>query len=131
MVDEVLTSFERCCRDPVFLERFYARFLLESDEARAKFDGVDMKRQASVLRASLYHTLRAAAGYADATDKLRQLAESHSKRGHDIPPHLYDHWLRTLLTAVRESDPQADETLLQAWRTLLEKAIAVMISAYE
>ena len=43
---------ERCITALSFIDRFYARFLLSNAEVTARFQNVDLKRQAGVLRAS-------------------------------------------------------------------------------
>lgn len=130
-LDVFTHSMERCTRAPLFVERFYARFLLSSDEIAARFTGVDLKRQAGVLRASLYHVMRAAQGSPDGVLHLEEIAATHSKRGYDIAPKDYDHWLECLIAVAGETDPTFDATTEAAWRLHLGRAIAVMINRYD
>ena len=124
-------SLERCLAAPTFIQRFYAHFMLRSDEARAKFAKTDMKRQEHMLRTSLYMMLRAAQGADTGLAHLRDIARTHSQRGYDIPPHLYQHWLDSLLYVVREVDPRFDESVEEAWREGLRPAIEVMTTRYD
>lgn len=121
-------SLDRCIVVPGFLERFYARFLGSSPDVSRRFAHVDMARQASVLRASLYMVLRAAEGSADGRAHLESIAESHSQRGHDITSDLYALWLTSLLETAREVDPLFDGQTEHAWRTCVEPCIARMIA---
>ena len=125
---EFVRSMERCIARPAFLERFYARFLASSPEVAAKFARVDMKRQASVLRASLYHVVRAAQGMDDGRRHLEEIAESHSQRGHDIRPEHYEAWLDCLVSAARDVEPSFDATTEAAWRLHLGEAIGAMVA---
>lgn len=124
-------SLERCLMDESFVSRFYARFLLSSDEVAAKFASTDLARQASMLKRSLYLVARAAYGLEDGLQHLQAIAESHSRRGLDIPPHLYEHWLETLLQVMRETETRYDEELEQVWRSCLQPCIDRMTGAYE
>jgi hemoglobin-like flavoprotein len=125
---EFVRTMERCIARPAFFERFYTRFLASSPDIAAKFAKVDMKRQASVLRASLYHVMRAAQGMDDGLRHLEEIAESHSRRGHDIRPEHYETWLECLLAAARDVEPAFDATTEGAWRLHLGEAIHTMVA---
>lgn len=122
-VDRVRSSLDRCCTDKTFFQRFYARFLLTSDEVRQRFQGVDMRRQESVLRASLYLVLRAASGLEEGLDHLADIGRSHSRKGYDIRPPHYEHWLESLLRVVRETDREYDDEIGRAWEAVLRPCI--------
>lgn len=119
-------SLERCLADQTFTHRFYARFVLSSDDVADRFAKVDLKRQASVLRSSLYLILRAAMGRDEGIEHLEEVARTHSRKGHDIPPHLYAHWVDCLIAAARETDPHFTEQHEQHWRACLAPCIAVL-----
>ena len=119
-------SLQRCTSDPTFLQRFYARFLLSSDEVAAKFARVDIPRQSRILRTSLYLMCRAAAGFEDGLSHLREIATSHSRAKLDIGPHLYNIWLDCLVIVASETDPEFDDAVAQSWRATLQPCIAVM-----
>ena len=121
-------SLDRCTADPSFFHRFYARFMLSDPEIASRFQGVDMRRQASVLRSSLYLVLRAASGLEDGLAHLADVSRTHAKNGHDIGPHLYEHWLNALLAVVSETDPHYEEGVGQAWESTLRSCINVMIA---
>jgi truncated hemoglobin YjbI len=124
-------SLDRCVADPSFLARFYHRFQATNAQAAARFAHVDMARQERVLRASLYMILRAAQGGEDGLQHLAEIASSHSKQGHDIGPAEYEHWLASLLEAVRECDPDCSDTTLSAWRACIQPCVDVMVARYE
>ena len=119
-------SLERCLGQPTFTQRFYARFLLASDEVADRFAQVDLKRQASVLRSSLYLVLRASMGHEDGRDHLEDVAVKHGRMGLDIPSHLYDHWLECLIAAARECDPQFHAGYEASWRAVLLPCIDIV-----
>jgi hemoglobin-like flavoprotein len=120
---------EKALTRPTFLERFYAKFLGASPEIAAKFAHVDLKRQTAMLRASLYHVLRAAQGMDDGHRHLAEISDTHSRRGYDIRPEHYQVWLDCLIDAAREADPSLDATTEAAWRLHLGHAIGVMVAA--
>ena len=122
-------SIERCSRKPEFLRRFYALFLASSDEVARKFEHTDMRRQARLLKTSLY-ILMMASGESERVAHLERLAKLHSRAGLDIKPELYDLWLDRLLQAVAEFDPLLDPETATAWRRVLQPGIEFMKSRY-
>lgn len=123
-------SMERCIATPAFLERFYTHFLGSNPEIAKRFERVDLKRQTSMVRASLYHILRAAQGSSDGLIHLEEIADSHSQRGHDIQPAHYALWLDSLIEAAKETGPGLDAMTEAAWRFHLGNAIEVMVARY-
>jgi truncated hemoglobin YjbI len=123
-------SLERCLADATFTQRFYARFVRSSDEVADRFKHVDLKRQANVLRSSLYLVLRGAMGHSDGLDHLDDVARTHGKKGLDIPRHLYMHWLDCLLAAARETDPAFGAEHESHWRAALEPCIERLLRAH-
>ncbi|MEZ4337307.1 MAG: globin [Sandaracinaceae bacterium] len=102
-LDRFTRSLERCLADPSFTSHFYARFLLSSEDIARRFDGIDLKRQATVLKSSLYLVMRAAHGLEDGLDHLARIAESHSANHLGVEPHHYRLWLDALLAVMRET----------------------------
>ena len=125
-------SFERCLSRPGMLERFYELYLASSDEVRAKFARTDMKRQAGMLKASLFMLLSVAGEcpLPDAVAHLDRIAERHDRHHVNVEPHLYDLWLDCLVRAVREFDPRFDGRVEAAWRRVLGHGIAIMKASY-
>jgi hemoglobin-like flavoprotein len=132
LTDVFLASLKRCLAAPGFLAGFYDRFLASSDEVREKFGGVDMKRQARVLEDSLYVVAVAVQGEAGslARGDLPRIAERHSRRDLDIHPELYDLWVRCLVEAAREHDPQWSDDVATAWRQTLAFGVEYMRRRY-
>ena len=135
IASEVLARFEsslaRCINDPAFLVRFYDRFILVSDEVARRFEGIDVKRQARVLRTSLYLVARAASGFDDGVRHLEEIARTHDRRGYDIRPELYEHWLQSLLAVVEVVDPEYTTEVGEAWESTLRPCIDLMVSAWK
>jgi len=122
-------SIERCSCGPEFLRRFYALFLASSDTVARKFEQTDLRRQARLLRTSLY-IMMLASGALERVVHLERLAKLHSRAGLDIAPDLYDLWLDRLLQAVAEFDPLFDTETGTAWRRVLQPGIDFMKSRY-
>ena len=123
-------SLDRCLGDPLFVSRFYTRFLGTDAEVRERFANVDIDRQARALSSSLYLVLRAARGFEDGLYHLGEIAHSHAKHGYDIRPHHYEHWLETLLAVASEADPRYDDETRDAWEATLRPCIDRMIAAW-
>ncbi|HEY5790185.1 MAG TPA: globin [Gammaproteobacteria bacterium] len=122
-------SLERCSANGEFLERFYALFLASSGEVAAKFAHTDFRRQARMLRTSLY-IMMLSSDDDELGTHLEHLAQRHSSRDLDIRPELYDLWLDCLLQAVAEFDPRFDAAAAAAWRRVLQPGIEYMKSRY-
>ena len=122
-------SIERCSSSPDFLRRFYTLFLASSDTVAKKFEHTDLRKQARLLKTSLY-IMMMASGESERIVHLEQLARRHSRTELDIKPELYDLWLDRLVQAVKEFDPQFDLETETAWRRVLQPGIEFMKSRY-
>jgi len=122
-------SIERCSRNPEFLRRFYALFLASSDAVAKKFEQTDLRKQARMLKTSLY-TMMLASSESERVAHLERLAQLHSRAGLDIKPELYDLWLDKLVQTVSECDPLFDTETGTAWRRVLQPGIEFMKSRY-
>lgn len=122
-------SIERCSCKPEFLHRFYTLFLASSDTVAKKFERTDLRKQARLLKTSLY-IMMLASGESERIVHLERLAKRHSRAALDIKPELYDLWLDRLVQAVKEFDPMFDMETETAWRRMLQPGIEFMKSRY-
>lgn len=122
-------SIERCSCRPEFLRRFYTLFLASSDMVAKKFERTDLRKQARLLKTSLY-IMMLASGESERIVHLERLAKLHSRAELDIKPELYDLWLDRLVQAVKEFDPMFDAETETAWRRMLQPGIEFMKSRY-
>ena len=122
-------SLERCSGRPDFLRRFYVLFLASSDVVAKKFEHTNLRKQARMLKTSLYIMMLAGGG-SERVVHLERLAKLHGRAELDITPELYDLWLDRLVQAVREYDPMFDREIEMAWRRVLEPGIEFMKSRY-
>jgi hemoglobin-like flavoprotein len=124
-------SLERCSSNPRFLERFYEIFLACSPKIAEKFKNTDFARQREALNGSLHAMVLAVRDEGGLLEKhLAELAEKHSSRGFGIGSELYDYWLDSLLAAVKETDPQYDKRVHDAWERVMLIGIEYMLSRY-
>lgn len=122
-------SIERCSCKREFLRRFYTLFLASSDTVAKKFERTDLRKQARLLKTSLY-IMMLASGEAERVVHLERLAKRHSRAELDVKPELYDLWLDRLVQAVKEFDPMFDAETETAWRRMLQPGIEFMKSRY-
>jgi hemoglobin-like flavoprotein len=122
-------SIERCSRRPEFLHRFYTLFLASSDTVAKKFEHTDLRKQARMLKTSLY-IMMLASGETERKIHLERLANLHSRAELDITPELYDLWFDRLVQAVKEFDAMFDPEIETAWRRVLQPGIEFMTSRY-
>ena len=126
--DRVMQSYGRCCASPTFFDTFYRLFTGSSPAVREKFVNTDMSAQKHLLRAGILNLVLYARGMPDS--KLRAIGQSHSREGFDIRPELYDLWLDSLLLAVAAHDRDCDAETRDAWRDVMGRGIAVIMSYY-
>ena len=122
-------SIERCSCKSEFLRRFYTLFLASSDTVATKFAKTDLRKQARMLKTSLY-IMMLASGESEQVVHLERLAKLHGRAELDIKPELYDLWLDRLVQAVKEFDPMFDPEIETAWRRMLQPGIEFMKSRY-
>lgn len=128
ITDEVMQSYGRCCKSDDFFEDFYEHFLQSSEEVRSKFVKTNMVAQKTLLRQGIMNLVMVARGMPDT--KLRQLGETHSRHGFNIPGHLYDLWIHSLVTTIKKHDPNYTNDIREAWFDVLNQGIAVIKSHY-
>ena len=127
----VRPSFERCCsHGDEFFDTFYASLAERIPGIGAKFHGVDMHKQNSLVREGIGHLLDFAERDPNVRAELERLGRLHAHDDLDIAPDLYPAWVDTLLHAVAEFDPRYDEKLGDAWREAVRPGIELMIAAY-
>ncbi|MBX2819083.1 MAG: globin [Rhodothermaceae bacterium] len=121
------SSLLRCLSNLHFLERFYHEFISSSPEIAQAFAHTNMERQKAMLNASLYQLMNFYGSDEPQSKKyIQQLGAQHGVYGHKIPPHMYDLWLESLMTAVKASDPQFDSSLEAIWLEVMGHGIEVM-----
>jgi hemoglobin-like flavoprotein len=125
-----LESYHRCEASGGFFDTFYDIFFTKSPEIPPKFASTDMEKQKQIVMASVLMVLRLETGDPAARKYVEEIAESHSRRGHDIPPKLYDLWLDALCETVEKHDPQYTPELGVKWREVMRPGIEMMIAAY-
>ena len=125
-------SLARCLRDGRFFQRFYEIFLASSEEVREKFRATDFRKQRRMLQTSFYMLVEfITLGWPECQAYLERIAATHSKRGRDIPPHLYDLWLDSLLQTVKEHDDLYSPQIENAWRNLMRAGIGFLTARYD
>jgi len=124
-------SLRRCNAKPGFLDRFYETFLDSSPEVKQRFAHTDFSRQKRALRASL-HLLALAAqdGEKGSERYLKDMAATHSKAKLDIGARLYDLWLDSILSTVRQFDPECSPEVEAAWESVMMVGINYMLAHY-
>lgn len=109
-----------------FIDSFYAHFTGQSDAVAQRFENTDMSAQKIMLHDSLdfmvdYCRTGKASPY------LEKIAAVHGAGQLKIPAAMYTLWLDSLVQAVRDCDPQFDESVEQAWRQTFQPGIDFMV----
>ncbi len=122
----VQQSFNRCLMQRDFLRRFYTVFLGRDPRIGEKFQNTDWDTQIHLLRHGISSCLVYADGGELGQHEIKRLAKSHSKKGYNVAPWMYDEWLEALIEAIWEKDPEIDDALEQRWREALSHGIKRM-----
>jgi hemoglobin-like flavoprotein len=119
-------SFDRCNRDPAFLDRFYDIFISSNDEVSEKFKNTDMDKQKGMLQISLSYMMMAHQN----PRVLDKVAVRHNANNLDIGPHLYSLWLDCMVEAVKRTDAQFSDDVEQSWRQMMQPGIDYIMRKY-
>lgn len=129
--DDLHQSYGRCLQSGGFIERFYDIFLESHPEVATAFANTDFHRQRRLLRRSLTNSIMYAAGSDIVSSEVHGMAEAHSRHGRaPVPPQLYGYWLKSLMIAIREHDPQINPVLESRWEKALGHVIHHFKDAY-
>lgn len=122
-VEQVVSSYGRCCVSPKFFDRFYEIFLESHPAIKPMFAHTNFIRQKALLREGVSMMLLHLEGKLVGTMCLDRLAETHSPRRMNITPQLYQYWIDSLVKAVKECDAQCTPELEIAWRKALHTGV--------
>jgi hemoglobin-like flavoprotein len=129
--DDLHQSYGRCLHNGRFIERFYDIFLESHPEIKSAFANTDFDRQRRLLRRTLTNSIMFAAGSQIVKREVDKMAEVHSRQGRaPVEPHLYDHWVNSLLQAVREHDPRITPELEARWNKAMGSIVEYFSSQY-
>ena len=59
-----------------------------------------------------------------------EVAETHSRKQHNIRPEMYDLWLDSLCETVRRHDPKFTPELEDQWREWMREGIDFIVARY-
>ncbi len=113
-----------------FFKSFYENFLTSSPEIQVKFKNTDMAKQRAMLKESFYYMLNFFVTK-QSSNYMEEIALLHSKKGVNIPPHMYDLWLDSLVLTVADQDPDYTNTVGLAWKIIMATGIMYMKNMYD
>ncbi|MGR5078209.1 globin [Photobacterium swingsii] len=118
-------SYDRCNRNDEFLDIFYTKFFERGERFKRMFDGVDMTKQMTMMKASLLIIMLASTS-ASARTSVRVYALRHGKDGLGIHEEDLNIWFSCLLEAVASCDPYFNPHVEEAWRRCFEDGLQIM-----
>jgi len=131
MSDRAKASYERCCAEPDFIPSFYRNFFAACPDVKPLFAKTDFRRQHNLLRHALSLLLLFPnKPEAEARSLLRRVAERHGRKDLAIDPSFYAPFVDTLVTTVKQHDPEFSPEIEAAWRNTVAKGVDYMISKY-
>lgn len=108
-----------------FIERFYDLFIARSEKIADLFKDTNMAAQKTMLHDSLNYMLEYYR-HPDNDVHLKHIKNVHGNTGLNIPADFYDLWLDCLIEALKNHDPEFNDKVEQAWRTILAPGIQYM-----
>lgn len=128
--DLFLQSLERCSHNEKFIPAFYQRFLSTSEEIGDMFKDTNFSKQNQMLLRSLKLAAGTTAGEPASLREIRDRAETHDRHHLNIEPRHYDIWLNAVIESAREFDEEWNESVEEAWNSILGFVIKHMVKYY-
>ncbi|NII54509.1 globin [Luteibacter sp. SG786] len=129
--NDLHTSYGRCLRSRGFIERFYEILLARDPQIPPLFEKTDFQKQHMALRRGISLAISWAAGDGMAQRPVEEMIRVHARMGRaPVPPAFHDHWLESLLQAVRERDDQFTPELEARWREAMGKVTHAFAVAF-
>ena len=122
------SSYNSCNQDPGFIDTFHNLFVSTSAEVQQHFANISVERQKKMLSYALYLIVLSVDNNPEIVQCLENLGDSHDK--FEIKPGLYDHWLKTLITAVQMCDKTYNEKTAEVWKEVLTPGLELMKIKY-
>lgn len=129
-ISKVRLSYGRAIAKRSFLARFYELFIQSDPVVARKLASTDLVKQQELLSQALNMVILFPQGNKIAKNAIKRIRESHRRDALDIKPEYYRFWIESLITAVSENDPDFDDKLEQAWRTVVQVAIDYIAEGY-
>jgi hemoglobin-like flavoprotein len=131
IVDEVKKSLGRCLHEGDVFDAFYRVFLEQDPRIPERFTNTDWEEQKRLLRHGVNNVIAFHDGSYTARNALERIRYTHGRDRLNIPPDLYDFWIESMITAVRQFDPEFDTRLEESWRQLLREGVDFVRAGYE
>ena len=130
IVNDARESLHRSLESGHLLQRFRDILLASSPIVATKFSGFDSSEQLVVLRQGINMAFLYAEGDPVGQHALSRMLPMHAPNGRDIHPDLHRLWVRSLLEAVSDLDPQFNPVIERAWLDALAPALAYLSAGY-
>jgi hemoglobin-like flavoprotein len=110
-----------------FFDLFYKNLTGKNPVIANMFKNTNMKKQEELLMQSITYMTSFSATL-EPPEELDFIAKLHGKDNLNIPSEYFDTWLDSLIETVRIKDPDFDENVDRAWRTIMAPGIEYMKS---
>jgi len=119
-------SLTRCTANPQFLRIFYEHLLDTSPAIKALFDESNMESHMEVVKISLMTMVSSADSDESIEEYLKDIAQKHVDM--DIKPEFFKFWEISLMATIAECDPDYNEQIRRAWKTIISKGINYLLN---
>ncbi|QDH69596.1 globin [Marilutibacter alkalisoli] len=129
--NDLQRSYGRCLAGRGFIERFYEIFMDSHPDVAPMFANTDFRTQRLALRRGISVAILHAGGSTIVGRTCTHMAAVHGRQGRaPVPPALYPYWVDSMLAAIAEYDPEADEALLARWRLAMSRVVDLFSRQY-
>lgn len=129
-VNNVRESFDRCLKQPNFIENFYQKLFTYDAGIQPKFSNTLFTVQKALVTNGLKKLLAYAEGDAAAQGELDLIKKSHAKSQMDIKPEWYAHFISALIATAKEMDPSYSPSLDGDYKAAMQPGIDIIKSGY-
>jgi len=126
----VKRSFARCFLKEDLIIRFLNIIVESHPDIAPHFKNTDFNQIKLLLRQGINCTIMYAEGVFAGEFCLQELRISHDRKHMAINPKYYPYWIKSLVQAVSELDPEYTDELGMLWAEVVTPAIKYMADGY-
>lgn len=130
VIHAVKQSYGRALGNPRLMADFYDTLMASHPGIAKMFANTDLQKQQLILKQSLSMAILFPQDNLIAKHAMEKVRKTHAHDQLNIRPELYDYWLNSLLSVVKNSDPDFSPELEGQWRMILNHTLSYIKEGY-
>jgi len=130
-VDEVKHSLGRALLNGDVFGTFYDNFLDSDPRIPILFSSTSWEDQKALLRQGVNSVISFYEGSATGKSAMTRIRHTHGRDRMNIPPDLYEAWVKSMVRAVEQHDQQFTPALGAMWQEVLSYGADYIRAGYE